>query len=226
MTTADTLASAEGATAPRFCSCAATPTRVATPTAMASPSAQTEEVAEQDTGMMSLEAGEQEQATFETADGVVSLTDRRILLKGDSESPTVWAAIPIGEVATTRIDRVPRGNRAWIWFAVGVAVTIATWQILDGGGYLRLAMPGTIGFASLVLLAYALMSPQMLRWTVTARGGASIEARVPSGKLDELDAFGGEVMRSAKAAQSIGAVTSRAGSDQDDPIDSGSADPE
>ena len=162
----------------------------------------TEEVAEPVSDEPELQVGtdhsETDLARLETHDGEITLTDRRVIMHGNSDSPTLWASMSIDEVTGARIDRTQRGIRGWIWTAVGAAATIAIWQILDGGGWIRLVFPGLVGLSTIIMLFTTLVSPLHLIFSVVGRNGDKIEARVSSDELDNAETFGGKVTQASR----------------------------
>ena len=162
----------------------------------------TEEEAEPNSDEPELRVGtdqsETDLARLETHDGEITLTDRRVIMHGNSDSPTLWASMSIDEVMGARIDRTQRGIRGWIWTAVGVAATIAIWQILDGGGWIRLVFPGLVGLSTIIMLFTTLVSPLHLIFSVVGRNGDKIEARVSSDELDNAETFGGKVIQASR----------------------------
>ena len=149
-------------------------------------------------------------ARLETPDGEIVLTDRRVVMHGNSDSRTVWASLSIDEVTGARINRTQRGIRGWIWTAVGAAATIAIWQILDGGGWIRLVFPGLVGLSTLVMLFTTLVSPLHLIFSVVGRNGDKIEARITSDNLDDAESFGGRVIQESQASATRAADPNRA----------------
>ncbi len=137
-------------------------------------------------------------ARLETTNGEIMLTDRRVIMHGNSDSPTLWASMSIDEVTGARIDRTQRGIRGWIWTAVGVAATIAIWQILDGGGWIRLVFPGLVGLSTIIMLFTTLVSPLHLIFSVVGRNGDKIDARISSDELDNAETFGGKVIQASR----------------------------
>ena len=137
-------------------------------------------------------------ARLETTNGEIMLTDRRVIMHGNSDSPTLWASMSIDEVTGARIDRTQRGIRGWIWTAVGVAATIAIWQILDGGGWIRLVFPGLVGLSTIIMLFTTLISPLHLIFSVVGRNGDKIDARISSDELDNAETFGGKVIQASR----------------------------
>ena len=162
----------------------------------------TEEVAEPVSDEPELQVGtdhsETDLARLETTNGEIMLTDRRVIMHGNSDSPTLWASMSIDEVTGARIDRTQRGIRGWIWTAVGVAATIAIWQILDGGGWIRLVFPGLVGLSTIIMLFTTLVSPLHLIFSVVGRNGDKINARISSDELDNAETFGGKVIQASR----------------------------
>ncbi len=162
----------------------------------------TEEVAEpvndEPESQVGTDQGEIDLARLETHEGDITLTDRRVIMHGNSDSPTLWASMSIDEVAGARIDRTQRGIRGWIWTAVGVAATIAIWQILDGGGWIRLVFPGLVGLSTIIMLFTTLVSPLHLIFSVVGRNGDKIDARISSDELDNAETFGGKVIQASR----------------------------
>ena len=162
----------------------------------------TEEVAEPISDEPELQVGtdqsETDLARLETHDGEITLTDRRVIMHGNSDSPTLWASMSVDEVTGARIDRTQRGVRGWIWTAVGAAATIAIWQILDGGGWIRLVFPGLVGLSTIIMLFTTLVSPLHLIFSVVGRNGDKIEARVSSDELDNAETFGRKVIQASR----------------------------
>ena len=68
--------------------------------------------------------GEHEVATLHAENGEFTLTNRRIIFNGSGTARTVLASIPLSEVSSARVDRLAKGNRSWIWIALGIAGTI------------------------------------------------------------------------------------------------------
>ena len=159
-----------------------------------------EPVPDEEGSQASVDQGETDVARLETQDGEITLTDRRVVMHGNAESRTLWASMSIADVTGARIDRTQRGIRGWIWTAVGAAATIGIWQILDGGGWIRLAFPGLVGLSTLVMLVTTLASPLHLIFSVVGRNGDKIEARISSDDLDAAETFGGEVIRESQAS--------------------------
>ena len=162
----------------------------------------TEEVAEpgndEPESQVSTDLVETDLARLETTNGEIMLTDRRVIMHGNSDSPTLWASMSIDEVTGARIDRTQRGIRGWIWTAVGVAATIAIWQILDGGGWIRLVFPGLVGLSTIIMLFTTLVSPLHLIFSVVGRNGDKIDARISSDELDNAETFGGKVIQASR----------------------------
>lgn len=149
-------------------------------------------------------------ARLETPDGEIVLTDRRVVMHGNSDSRTVWASLSIDQVTGARINRTQRGIRGWIWTAVGAAATIAIWQILDGGGWIRLVFPGLVGLSTLVMLFTTLVSPLHLIFSVVGRNGEVIEARISSDNLADAESFGGKVIDESQASATRSAARNHA----------------
>ena len=156
--------------------------------------------------LSALEADETESATLEAEDGDFVLTDRRVKFKGGSGSSTLWASIALEDVAAVRVDRAGRGLRGWFWFALGLVGTIGTWQMLDGGGWVRMVFPGIVAVATLTVLIVNLVSVPGHVFAVVSRNGDKIESGVSSGALDEADEFGGLVTREAGASRGGGSA--------------------
>ena len=105
-----------------------------------------------------------------------------------------------------RVDRAGRGLRGWFWFALGLVGTIGTWQMLDGGGWVRMVFPGIVAVATLTVLIVNLVSMHGHVFAVVGRNGDKIESGVSNGALDEADEFGGLVMREARASRGVGSA--------------------
>lgn len=151
--------------------------------------------------LSALEADETESAMLEAEDGDFVLTDRRVLFKGGSGSSTLWASIALDDVASVRVDRTGRGLRGWFWFALGLVGTIGTWQMLDGGGWVRMLFPGIVAVATLTVLVVNLLAVPRHLFAVVGRNGDRIESGVSNGALEDADEFGGHVTREARASR-------------------------
>ena len=156
--------------------------------------------------------GEHEIATLHAENGEFTLTNRRIIFNGSGTARTVLASIPLSEVSSARVDRLAKGNRSWIWIALGIAGTIGTWQLLDAGGWVRLIFPGIVAAATLILLAITLLSPPKLWFSIVSRGGDRVDDEIPRDALDDAEAFAWNVLEAAR--------------DSRDPEQKDSADPE
>ena len=147
-----------------------------------------------------VDQGETDLARLETRDGEITLTDRRVVMHGNAGSHTPWASMSLKDVTGARIDKPQRGYRGWIWTAVGAAATIAIWQILDGGGWIRLAFPGLVALSTVVMLFTTMLAPLPLIFSVVGRDGNSIESRISSDQQDAAGAFGRQVIEQAQAS--------------------------
>ena len=156
--------------------------------------------------------GEHEVDTLHAENGEFTLTDRRVIFNGTGTARTVLASIPLSEVSSARVDRIAKGNRSWIWIALGIAGTVGTWQLLDAGGWVRLIFPGIVAAATLILLAITLLAPPKLWFSIVSRGGDRVDDEIPRDSLEDADAFAQNVLEAAR--------------DSRDPAQQGSADPE
>ena len=147
-----------------------------------------------------VDQGETDLARLETRDGEITLTDRRVVMQGNADSQTPWASMSLNDVTGARIDKPQRGYRGWIWTAVGAAATIAIWQILDGGGWIRLAFPGLVALSTVVMLFTTMLAPLPLIFSVVGRDGNSIESRISSDQQDAAGTFGRQVIEQAQAS--------------------------
>lgn len=145
--------------------------------------------------------GEHEVATLNSENGEFTLTNMRVIFNGTGTARTVLASIPLSEVSSARVDRIAKGNRSWIWIALGIAGTIGTWQLLDAGGWVRLIFPGIVAAATLILLAITLLSPPKLWFSIVSRGGDRVDDEIPSGTLDDADAFAWNVLEAARESR-------------------------
>ena len=156
--------------------------------------------------------GEHEVATLNSENGEFTLTNRRVIFNGTGTARTVLASIPLSEVSSARVDRLAKGNRSWIWIALGIAGTIGTWQLLDAGGWVRLIFPGIVAAATLILLAITLLSPPKLWFSIVSRGGDRVDDEIPRDALDGAEAFAWNGLEAARNSR--------------DPEQQDSADPE
>lgn len=154
----------------------------------------------QPTPSPAVDQGETDLARLETRDAEITLTDRRVVMQGNADSHTPWASMSLKDVTGARIDKPQRGYRGWIWTAVGAAATIAIWQILDGGGWIRLAFPGLVALSTVVMLFTTMLAPLPLIFSVVGRDGNSIESRISSDQQDAAGAFGRQVIEQAQAS--------------------------
>lgn len=161
---------------------------------------ETQPIAEPQDAPVDADRGETDLAKLETHDGEFTLTDRRVIMQGNNEARTVWASMSIYDVQGARIDRTLRGNRGWIWTAIGAAATIAIWQILDGGGWIRLAFPGLVALSTVVMLFTTMLAPLPLIFSVIGRDGNRIDSRITSDELEAAEAFSRKLMNVAQAA--------------------------
>ena len=162
-----------------------------------------------------VDQGETDLARLETRDGEITLTDRRVIMHGNAGSHTPWASMSLNDVTGARIDKPQRGYRGWIWTAVGAAATIAIWQILDGGGWIRLAFPGLVALSTVVMLFTTMLAPLPLIFSVVGRDGNSIESRISSDQQDAAGAFGRQVIEQAQASATRASEGSAARSSPD-----------
>lgn len=168
---------------------------------------------DQSEGRVSSHEGGREPVTLLAEHGEFVLTGTHVVFRGIKTSRTRWAIVALTEVTSARVDKIRRNSRGWIWGALGLAGTIGTWQLLDAGGWIRLAFPGIVAVATLIVLAITLMTPPKLWLSIVSRGGDRVEGEFPSDSLDEADEFGGKVMDAATAAREARDAARRASPD-------------